>query len=124
WRQPLILGAMTLDLFAVLLGGAIFLLPAYADKILHVGPRGFGMLQAAPSIGAITMELFQAHRPPLRRAGHALLYAVAAFGLATIVFGISRSFWLSFFMLVLTGAFDNISVVVRHTIIQLMTPND
>jgi len=121
--QQILLGAMTLDMFAVLLGGAVALLPVYAKDILHVGPTGLGWLQAAPSFGAVLMALAIAHLPPLRRAGTSLLTAVAGFGIATIVFGLSRSFWLSMIMLFLTGAFDNISVVIRHTIVQILTPD-
>lgn len=123
WRSRLMLGAMTLDLFAVLFGGATFLFPAVAKEILHVGPTGFGWLRAAPAIGAFTMAMALAHRRPMRRAGRALLLAVAGFGLATIVFGLSRNYALSFAMLVVTGMCDNISVVVRHTVIQLLTPD-
>lgn len=122
-RQRIILATITLDLFAVLLGGAVALLPIYADQILHVGPRGLGVLRAAPSVGALLMALAIANRPPLKRAGPALLWSVAGFGLATIVFGVSRSFWLSLAMLFLTGALDNISVVVRHTLVQTLTPD-
>jgi MFS family permease len=123
WKSDLILAAMTLDMFAVLLGGATALLPIYARDILHVGPTGLGWLRAAPSIGAMLMALVQAHRPPLRRAGPTLLWAVAGFGAATIVFGLSTSFALSFVMLLLTGALDNISVVVRGTLVQTLTPD-
>jgi MFS family permease len=124
WRAKLMLGAMTMDLFAVLLGGAVFLLPAVATDILHVGPIALAWLRAGPSIGAISMALILAHRPPMRRAGRALLLSVAGFGVATVIFGLSRNFWLSFVMLILTGAFDNISVVVRHTIVQMLTPDE
>jgi hypothetical protein len=124
WGNPLVLGTISLDLFAVLLGGATALLPAYATKILGVGSVGFGALRAAPSIGAVGMAFLQAHSAPLRRAGRSLLTAVAAFGCAIIVFGLSRWFALSFAMLLLTGAFDNISVVIRHTLVQLLTPDD
>lgn len=123
WRTRLLLAVMSLDLFAVLLGGATFLLPVFARDILHVGGTGFGWLRAAPAIGAFCMAMLLAHTPPLRRAGRALLLAVVGFGLATIVFGLSRSYPLSFAMLILAGAFDNISVVVRHTLIQLLTPD-
>jgi MFS family permease len=124
WGNRLVLGTISLDLFAVLLGGATALLPAYATKILGVGSVGFGALRAAPSIGAVGMAFLQAHSPPLRRAGRSLLISVAAFGCAIIVFGLSRWFALSFAMLLLTGAFDNISVVIRHTLVQLLTPDD
>jgi MFS family permease len=123
-RTPVLLAAITLDLFAVLLGGATTLLPIYARNILHVGPFGLGWLQAASSIGAVCMAIVLAHRPPLQRAGRTLLLAVAGFGVATIVFGVSRWFWLSMLMLCLLGALDNISVVVRSTLVLLRTPDE
>jgi len=123
WRTKVILATLTLDLFAVLLGGSIALLPIFAEQILHVGPAGLGWLRAAPSIGAVTMALAIAHLPPMRRAGVAMLWAVVAFGAATIVFGLSRHFWLSLAALAVTGAADNVSVVVRHTLVQLLTPD-
>ena len=123
WNTKLLLAAMSLDMFAVLFGGAVALLPVYAKDILHVGPAGFGALQAAPSLGAITMALVTTHLPPFERAGRTLLWAVAGFGLATIVFGLSGNFWLSLGMLFLTGAFDNISVVVRQTLATILTPD-
>jgi MFS family permease len=123
-RNQIILATITLDLFAVLLGGATYLLPIYAASILHVGPTGFGWLRAAPAVGAFVMALLIAHLPPMKNAGRDLLLAVAGFGIATIIFGISTSFWLSLAMLFLTGAFDNISVVVRHTLVQVLTPDD
>jgi MFS family permease len=123
WRKKVMLGASSLDLFAVLLGGATALLPVYADQILHVGPAGFGWLRAAPSLGAVTMAMWMAHRAPLRHPGTAMLWAVAAFGAAVAGFGLSRWFWLSFVALFLTGAFDNISVVVRQSLIQMLTPD-
>lgn len=122
-RTKAILATITLDLFAVLLGGATALLPMFADQILHVGAVGLGWLRSAQSLGAVTMALALAHLPPLRRAGLTLLAAVAGFGVAMIVFGLSRSFWLSFAALAFAGAFDNISVVVRHTLVQLLTPD-
>lgn len=122
-HTKVILGSITLDLFAVLFGGATTLLPIFARDILHVGPEGFGWLRAAPSVGALLMAVGLTHRPPLRRAGRALLWAVAGFGVATIVFGISRSFTLSMVMLLLIGALDNISVVIRHTLVQTLTPD-
>jgi MFS family permease len=122
WSRELVLAAMTLDLFAVLLGGATALLPVFARDLLHVGPAGLGWLRAAPSVGAVMMGLFLAHRPS-RRAGLALLGSVAGFGLATIGFGLSRSFAFSFAMLLLTGAFDNVSVVIRSTLVQMLTPD-
>jgi MFS family permease len=124
WEKQIILATITLDLFAVLLGGAVSLLPIYAKDILHVGPHGLGLLRAAPSAGAFMMAITLAHRPPLRKAGAALLWAVAGFGAATIVFGFTRFFWLSMLMLFLTGAFDNISVVVRHTLVLTLTPDE
>ncbi len=123
WQTKVILATITLDLFAVLLGGATTLLPIFAKDILHVGPTGLGWLRAAPAVGAFLMAVIIAHLPPMQRAGKTLLWAVAGFGMATIVFGMSRSFWLSLLMLLLTGAFDNISVVVRHTLVQLRTPD-
>jgi MFS family permease len=122
--HPMILAIMTLDLFAVLFGGATYLLPAFADTILHVGAVGFGWMRAAPAIGAFSMAMFLAHRTPMKHAGRALLLSVAGFGLATIVFGLSKNFWLSLLMLGLTGAFDNVSVVVRHTLVQVLTPDE
>ncbi len=118
----LVLAAITLDMFAVLFGGATALLPVFAKDILDVGPVGLGWLRAAPSIGSVTMALALAHRPPLRRAGPALLGAVALFGLAMIVFGVSRSPGLSFLSLLIAGAADNISMVVRGTLVQALTP--
>jgi MFS family permease len=124
FENKIILGVITLDLFAVLLGGATALLPAFAKDILNAGPRGLGLLQAALPAGSLLCALFLAHRPPLQKAGRALLWSVAGFGMATIVFGLSKSFWLSFAMLFLCGATDNISVVVRHTLVQLLTPDE
>jgi MFS family permease len=122
-KSDLILAAITLDLFAVLLGGSTALLPIFARDILHVGPAGLGWLRSAPAFGAALMAVAQAHRPPLRRAGTTLLWAVAGFGVATIVFGFSTNAVLSFVMLLLTGALDNISVVVRGTLVQTLTPD-
>ncbi|MBC7369912.1 MAG: MFS transporter, partial [Undibacterium sp.] len=123
WKRPVILGASSLDLFAVLLGGATALLPIYAADILHVGPIGLGWLRAAPSIGAFGMAMWLAHRAPLTRPGLALLRTVAGFGLAIIVFGFSHYFWLSLVALFFTGVFDNVSVVVRQSLVQLLTPD-
>ncbi len=124
WRTRILLAAMSLDLFAVLFGGAVALLPIYAKDILHVGPVGLGWMQAAPSLGAVTMALITTHLPPLKRAGRSLVLAVVGFGVATIIFGLSRNFWLSLVMLFLTGAFDNISVVIRQTLVTLLTPDE
>ncbi|MES2571825.1 MAG: MFS transporter [Verrucomicrobiota bacterium] len=123
FKRKVILASITLDMFAVLLGGATVLLPMIADQVLHVGAAGLGWLRAAPSFGALTMALILAHRPPMRRAGITLLWAVGGFGLATVFFGLSRSFWFSLAMLTLIGALDNISVVIRHTLVQLLTPD-
>ncbi|WP_309723108.1 MFS transporter [Armatimonas sp.] len=120
--QPLILAAISLDMLAVLFGGATALLPVYAKDILHVGPVGLGYLRAAPAVGALIVSLTIAYHAPIKKAGVALLWAVAGFGLATIVFGLSQSFFLSLIALALTGATDNISVVVRHTLVQATTP--
>lgn len=123
-RTQVMLAAITLDLFAVLLGGATTLLPIYATSILHVGPIGLGWLQAADSVGAVCMALLLAHRPPFTKAGPTLLLAVTGFGVATIIFGISHWFWLSFLMLFFLGAFDNISVVIRTTLLLVRTPDE
>jgi MFS family permease len=122
-QTPVLLAAITLDLFAVLLGGATTLLPIFARDILQVGPTGLGWLQAASSVGAVSMALVLAHRPVFTRAGRTLLLAVAGFGLVTIGFGLSRSFALSFLLLLLLGALDNISVVIRSTLLLLRTPD-
>lgn len=124
WRKKVILGASSLDLFAVLLGGATALLPIYADQILHVGPIGFGWLRAAPSLGAFAMAMWLAHRPPLLHPGRALLWSVVGFGAAIVVFGWSHWFWLSLVALFFTGVFDNVSVVVRQSLVQLLTPDN
>jgi MFS family permease len=124
FKNKIILGIITLDMFAVLLGGATALLPVYAKLILNVGPLGFGFLGAALPAGAVLCTFILAHRRPIQKAGHSLLLAVIAFGLATIGFGLSHWFWLSFLMLFACGAVDNISVVVRHTLVQLLTPDE
>lgn len=118
-----ILAAITLDMFAVLLGGAVTLLPVFATDILKVGPQGLGLMRAAPSIGALIMAVFMAHQPPFKQAGKTLLIAVAGFGLATIIFGLSRSFLLSVAMLALLGGLDNISVVIRSTLLLVRSPD-
>jgi MFS family permease len=123
-NNKVILAAITLDMFAVLFGGAVALLPIYATDILNVGPKGLGLMRAAPSIGALIMALLMAHLPPFRHAGRTLLLAVAGFGLATILFGLSTTFWFSLLMLALLGALDNISVVIRATLILTRTPDE
>ncbi len=123
-QNKILLAAITLDLFAVLLGSATMLLPVFARDILQVGPTGLGWLRAAPSIGALAMAIILAYLPPIKRAGRVLLWAVAGFGVATVVFGLSRSFALSFLMLGLLGAFDNVSVVIRHTLLLVLTPDE
>jgi MFS family permease len=119
----ILLGLFCLDLFAVLLGGATALLPIFANDLLKVGPVGYGLLRAAPSMGAVGMALVTAHLPPWRKAGHVMLFGVAGFGFATLLFGLSKVFWLSMVALALTGMFDNISVVVRQTVMQMITPD-
>ncbi len=121
--QQILLGAMTLDLFSVLFGGAVALLPIFVIDILHTGAWGLGLLRAAPAVGALAMSVYLAWRPPLQHAGRALFYAVAAFGIFTIGFGLARAIWLSFAFLVLSGAADMISVVVRSTLLQLLVPD-
>jgi len=123
WNTKVILAPITLDMFAVLFGGATALMPIYAKDVLQVGPIGLGFLRAMPGVGALVMAVFLAHSRPTQRAGVTLLWAVAGFGMTTIVFGLSRSFWLSLWMLYLLGAFDQISVVVRHTLVQVLTPD-
>ncbi len=119
-----ILAAITLDMFAVLFGGAVALLPVYATDILKVGSEGLGIMRAAPSIGALVMAISLAHLPPFRHAGRTLLMAVFGFGVATIVFGLSKTFWLSVLMLFSLGALDNISVVIRATLMLTYTPDE
>lgn len=129
WNKKILLGASSLDLFAVLLGGAVYLLPIFAREIVDLAPVGLepeealGWLRAAPAAGACVMALLMAHLPPMQKAGRTLLLCVAGFGAATIVFGLSQNFWLSMAMLALTGAFDNVSMVVRHVVSQMSTPN-
>lgn len=124
WNKKLILGAISLDLFAVLLGGAVALLPVYAREILHTGPWGLGLLRTAPGVGAAVMAVLLAHRPLRGRSGRKLLWAVAGFGIFTIVFAISRSLALSLTALFLLGASDMISVIIRATLTQLATPDE
>ena len=123
-RTKVILAAITLDMFAVLFGGAVALLPIYATDVLKVGPQGLGIMRAAPSVGALVMAFLLAHLPPMKNAGRTLFLAVAGFGLATIVFGFSTWFWLSILMLILLGGLDNISVVIRSTLLLTQTPDE
>lgn len=124
WNTKVILAAITLDMFAVLFGGAVTLLPVYATDILKVGAVGLGLMRAAPSIGALIMAVLLAHLPPFQHAGRTLLLAVTGFGLATIVFGLSTSFGLSLAMLILLGGLDNISVVIRSSLLLIRTPDE
>lgn len=124
FKNQILLSALSLDLFAVLFGGATALLPIFADKILNVGPEGLGILRAAPAFGAVVMAGALAYYPPRQNAGRTLLWSVAAFGACMILFAISTNFYLSLFILFLSGAFDNVSVVVRHIILQLATPDE
>jgi MFS family permease len=124
FREPVLLSALALDLFSVLLGGAEALLPVFAREILHVGPQGLGLLRAAPAAGAVVIGVALAHRPPFRHAGRTLLLAVAAFATGIIIFGLSRSFWLSLGVLAFCGMADGISVVIRSTLLQTLTPKE
>ena len=138
FQSKIILGTITLDLFAVLLGGAVTILPMFANDIFHTGPSGLGWLRNAMAVGAVICAFIIAHRPPLQKAGSAMLWSVAIFGVATILFGLTNAncfgrwlalpdaiwFWLSFIMLALAGAVDNISVVVRQTLVQILTPDE
>ena len=123
FRESVLLSALTLDLFSVLLGGAEALLPVFADQILHAGPEGLGILRAAPAAGAVVASLYLAHRAPFNRAGRTLLYAVATFALCIIGFGVSRSFALSVTLLAISGMADNVSVLIRSTLLQVLTPS-
>ena len=123
-HRPVVLGAISLDLFAVLLGGATALLPIFAKDILHTGPWGLGLLRAAPAVGAFTLSLLLTRFPITRHAGRVLLGAVAVYGISTIVFGFSTSFIVSFVALIVAGAGDMVSVVIRQSLVQLDTPDD
>ncbi|MFD2783845.1 MFS transporter [Hymenobacter rubripertinctus] len=122
WSNQLILAALSLDLFAVLFGGAVALLPIFAADILKVGATGFGHLEAAPAVGSVLMAVSLTYFPLRRHAGRKLLWAVAGFGVATIFFALSTNFWLSLFLLFLTGVFDSVSVIVRSTLLHTFTP--
>jgi MFS family permease len=124
WRKKLILGSISLDMFAVLLGGAVALLPVYSREILHTGPWGLGLLRSAPGVGAAVMAIVVAHWPIRRRAGITMMVCVAGFGVFTIVFGISRSLIISLIALFLVGASDMVSVIVRATLVQIATPDE
>ncbi len=124
FERKVVLGAISLDLFAVLFGGAVALLPIFAGEILFAGPEGLGMLRAAPSIGAVIMAVTMTRRPFTKNAGKNLIISVFGFGLCIIIFGLSKNFYLSLIILALSGAFDSVSVVIRATIIQLMTPDN
>ncbi len=122
-RKPIVFGAILLDMFAVLLGGATAMLPIFAKDILEVGPSGLGWLRAAPAAGALITALIIAHRPPMERSGRAMFISVFGFGLATIGFGLSTSFAFSMAMMFTIGVMDNVSVIVRHTLVQVLTPD-
>ncbi len=124
WHKRLILGSISLDLFAVLLGGAVALLPVYAKEILQTGPWGLGLLRGAPGVGAAAMAILLAYRPIRRRAGVTMLWCVAGFGIFTIVFGLSRNLYTSLLSLLLLGASDMVSVVIRNTLVQIATPDE
>ena len=124
FKNQIILGALALDMFAVLFGGAVALLPAFAKDVLAVGPEGFGALRAAPAVGAVIMAGILAYNPPTKNAGKWLLASVAGFGICTILFAVSTNFYFSLLMLAGTGFFDNVSMVIRGTIVQLFTPNE
>ena len=124
FKNQVLVGSMALDLFAVLFGGAVALLPVFAKDILHVGPIGFGLMNAAPSIGALAVMLYSTHRPPVRNAGRNMILSVAGFGVSIILFALSTNFYLSLFALALTGMFDGISMVVRKTVMRMMSPEN
>ena len=124
FKNQIVLGAITLDLFAVLFGGAIALLPIFAEEILKVGAVGFGFLRSAPAIGALLMAIFITHYPIRKNIGRTLLWCVAGFGFCMIGFGLSTSFWLSMSCLIMSGAFDCVSVIVRGTLIHTLTPEN
>jgi hypothetical protein len=122
FKEKILLGALSLDMFSVFFGGATALLPVFADEILHVGPKGLGILRAAPALGAVITSFVIVHRPPFERAGRTLALAVCGFGIFTIGFGLSTSFWLSTLMLTLAGASDMVSVSIRSNLLQTLTP--
>jgi MFS family permease len=124
FRERVLIASITLDMLAVLFGGCTALLPIFAREILHTDVVGYSWLRAAPSIGAFSMGFFLAYRPPRNHVGLTLMFSVVAFGLATLGFGLSKNYALSLFMLGLLGAFDNISVVIRNTLVQMRTPDE
>ena len=124
FENQVILSAISLDMFAVFFGGAVSVLPIFADQVFHIGAEGLGFLRAAPAFGAVIMSFAQAHRPPFRKAGRNLLIGVAGFGICIILFALLRNLYIVFFVLLLSGMFDNISVVIRHTIIQISAPEE
>jgi MFS family permease len=124
FKTQVLVGALSMDMLAVLFGGATAMLPVFAAEVLFVGPEGLGFLRAAPAAGAVVMALFLAYRPPVKNSGKKLFISVAGFGLCILFFAISKNYYLSFFLLVLSGVFDNISVIIRHTIMQIYTPDN
>ncbi|MCX6250245.1 MAG: MFS transporter [Bacteroidetes bacterium] len=124
FKNQILLGAMSLDMFGVLFGGTVAMLPVFADQVLHVGPQGLGFLRSAPMVGAVLMSLLIAYKPPLKHAGNYLLISISGFALSILFFAISKNFYLSLALLALSGMFDNISVILRATILQLFTPDE
>jgi MFS family permease len=124
FKNQILLASMSLDMFGVLFGGAVSMLPVFAAEVLHVGPQGLGFLRAAPMAGAVLMSLFLAYRPPMRRTGRYLLTAVTGFGASIILFALSKNYYASLALLFLSGLFDNVSVVIRATTMQLLTPDE
>jgi MFS family permease len=124
FSNQVVLGAISLDMFAVLFGGAVAVLPVFAAEVLHIGPQGLGMLRSAPALGAVFMSFLLAHYPPVKNTGKKLFIAIIGFGLSIIFFALSHNFWLSFVLLIISGMFDNISVIIRSTIMQVFTPDE
>lgn len=124
FKNQMILGSLALDMFAVLFGGAVAMLPAFAKDILQLGPEGLGIMRAAPAVGALVMAVILSYNPPVKNSGKILLYSVGGFGICTILFALSTNYWFSLIMLAGTGFFDNVSMVIRGTVIQLFTPNE
>jgi MFS family permease len=123
YKTQVLFGALMMDMLAVLFGGATAMLPVFAAEVLFVGPQGLGFLRAAPAAGAVIMALFLAYNPPVKNSGRKLFISVAGFGVCIILFALSKNFYLSLFLLALSGVFDNISVIIRHTIMQIFTPD-